>query len=149
MIEPKPTSIESKRLSQAETAARSAQGRENALKLEQHQVKIDIYPGIVHTFTSNDNSHVIRVEYVKAEHDDQSELIVYLDTPIIDDQTGEITKDNYGNTVVEQQHLDMASDYLGELLEKEFGIVIHKFNIRYVAIYSTSTHNYSNQQKSN
>jgi hypothetical protein len=115
-----PKTIEQARLAAAEASARSAQAREQAITLEQHQAKIDLYPGLEHKFTSNDGSEEVTIEYIKGQYEDQSEIIVHIG----------------------KEFQDQSLDRLLEYLEEEFDISIHKFNVRMVAIYSTEKHNY-------
>jgi hypothetical protein len=112
--------LDQARLKAAEESARSAQDRMQALTLEQHQAKIDLYPGMEHKFISNDGSEEVTIEYKKNKYEDQSEIIVH----------------------VGMEHQDMSIDRLLNYLEKEFEISIRKYDERIIVIYSKEKHEY-------
>jgi superfamily I DNA and/or RNA helicase len=115
-----PFTLDKARMKAAEELARSAQDRMQALTLEQHQAKIDLYPGMEHKFISNDGSEEVTIEYKKNKYEDQSEIIVH----------------------VGMEHQDMSIDRLLNYLEKEFEISIRKYDERIIVIYSKEKHEY-------
>jgi hypothetical protein len=118
-----PKTIDQARLAAAEESARSSQAREQALTLEQHQAKIDLYPGMKHRFTSIDGGEEVTIQYIKGPYEDQSEIIVH----------------------VGMEHQDMSIYRLLIYLEEEFEISIRKYDERIIVIYSREKHQYTSK----